>query len=240
MNIKYTLAIIIGLALQSLFTNRATTGSYVSQIGGTEGGCIMIRDDGENIAAVVDVPNTPSGGYAIDYTNGDNTDPANIKTTKGRYFDHLWMSGLSYPMWASAYDVNTGLNYPVNATTIRAYWDNYYANLATGYGNTGTGVGVAENCHGYSMGYNTWVEDNSYIVADDFTNASGWSDCTELIKGNDHSVEVLGYSQAGPWEGIFLYGFSTAEKIKRATFTRIIGLMGLAIPRVFRLTQRLN
>jgi hypothetical protein len=122
------------------------------------------------------------------------------------------MSDLSASMWINAINPIDLSVHSVNATTIRAYWDNYYSGLATGYGNTLNGPSVSSNCHGYSMGYSAWVEDNSYILADDFTSASGWSDCTELTDGNNHSVAVTGYTSVGPTEGVFLYGFSTSEK----------------------------
>ncbi len=207
MNIKYIFAIVVGLALQNAFIGHAVAGTNWSTITG-----IWIRDGGVDMKVNVDVPNATPGGYAIDYPNGDDTDPNNIHTTKTNYFNHLWMSDLSWSMWGTAYDPRDHSNHPVNTTTIRAYFDNAYGTLDSGYGNTENGPSVASNCHGYSMGYNTWVEDNSYIVANDFTNASGWSDCTELINGNDHSVAVSGYDQDGPWDGIFLYGFYTSEK----------------------------
>jgi hypothetical protein len=207
MNTKCILAIGFGLISQSIFINRGLAGTVVTTIGG-----IAIMDGGVDMSVKVVVPNTTTGGSAIDYANGDNTDPSNIHTKKGRYFDHLWMNDISYPMWVSAYNPTDLSIHPVNSTTIRAHWDNYYANLATGYGNTKNGPTVASNCHGYSMGYSTWVQDNTYIVADDFKNATGWSDCTELINANVHSVKESGYSQVGPSEGIFLYGFFTNEK----------------------------
>jgi hypothetical protein len=51
------------------------------------------------------------------------------------------------------------------------------------------------NCHGYSTGYNTWIDDMSDILADDYRTAPFWTEACLLTTGDDisHSVYIEQY-----------------------------------------------
>jgi hypothetical protein len=153
---------------------------------------LNIRENGVNYKVKITVP----PGESILYPNGDKC-PASHQTRKGtivRYYSHIHNT---YKLPKIGVITERSDNGPiggtieVNTTNIKARYDYNYS----GFTSEGS-EDVTQNCHGYAFGIATWIQDPSYIDADDYRPADGWTDATVLRGlGETHSIAITAINE---------------------------------------------
>ncbi|MEZ6114142.1 MAG: hypothetical protein R3C99_24490 [Pirellulaceae bacterium] len=135
-------------------------------------------------------------GNGVDCGSGHKTSPP---TGAGRFYDHCHVN---YTLDKTGTD-EMGNTRTVTAPKIKAYYNSKYS----GYTPSGS-EDVRTNCHAHAFGKSTWIQDPSYIDADEYTAASGWSD-VEVLRGEGvvHSIKVTSST-----EGSIGYTVKTSEK----------------------------
>jgi hypothetical protein len=108
---------------------------------------------------------TVPAGTFIGYANGENCGNSAHKTiglggSTSRFFKH-WH--ITYTLPKTGVD-QFGAARTVDNNKINAYWDNYYGANYT----RKSSADHTSNCWGWALGYNIWIEDPSYIYADDY------------------------------------------------------------------------
>lgn len=105
-------------------------------------------------------------GARYEYANDEDCGNPAHRTAKGdRFFAHHHIL-YSYPVYG--YEVNTGAFMNITNDNVKTFWDNFYGGL---YGGT---PNPKYNCWSYAFGFSTsryrdiWIEDPTYIYADDY------------------------------------------------------------------------
>lgn len=120
---------------------------------------IEIREGGKDYEVIFSV----ASGELVEYSNGENCTQGHKTANGGRYYNHFHTT---YALPKTGIDTDGNPRTVTNAK-IDAYWDNYYA----GYART-AGSDHTCNCWGYAFGSNVWVNDPSFIYADDYQGAT--------------------------------------------------------------------
>lgn len=132
---------------------------------------------------------TVAAGQVVAFANGESCGDVNHSTINGnRFFNHIHISH-TLPQTGVDDSLNTQT---VTTGGIKAYWDWFY-----GFWYSSSGAeDVTKNCHGYAFLHPTWIQDASYIDADDLQAASDDSD-TEYFRQYTQGVS----SHTVVWSG---------------------------------------
>jgi len=160
----------------------------------------------------------PTGSSSVYYPNDTSCSDNTHKTRYNHWYAHLHIS-ITFPTAGiTATDKSTGATVTLTPAAIDKWWDWYYGVPNSGNGNSGT-TGVSKrdqngytrvsgtsadlsyNCFGYAINSKTWVNDPTYIMSDELTSASGWSDSKFLLESStppQHIIVVSSY-KPGEW-----------------------------------------
>jgi len=120
-----------------------------------------------------------------DYGNGEDCGNTAHKTSKGgRFFGHIHFS-VTLPVNGVVVIGATTTSKTVTTANVKAYWDNKYGSNYTSSG----GENPNYNCWGYAFGNSIWIQDPSYIYADDYSSTqTPVAGC--LIAQSGHVIKV--------------------------------------------------
>ena len=125
--------------------------------------------------------------------------------TSGNKIDHIHVDA-SFP----ATGLIEGTNIPVTVTVanVRAYWDQWFLDEITSgrranasiRARNGDTEDLTVNCFGYSLGYDTWIQDATPIYDDDYTKLANqnFPSAGDVISIYGHviSVSSLNYTES--------------------------------------------
>lgn len=169
-----------------------------------------IMSGGSVIAVTLHFTQAPTPPYSpvLWYKNEVDCPDSTHVTSGGHYFSHthkslkltssgvMQLDGTTAPPGMTIIDEN-GISHNntfMTTANVTAVIDKYYADLATTDGITPyTSSGSEDmtiNCHGYSLGYGTWIQDMKNINLDDLVSTSNWGNTDVLEDGSNHSIRV--------------------------------------------------
>jgi len=148
---------------------------------------LPMREEGVDYRVTFDV----TSGQLDLYANGEDCGNPNHRTVDGgRYFEHFH---ISYSLPKTGVDA-MGEERTVTAANTTAYWDSYYSD---GYARIGP-ENVTYNCWGYSLGYDVWIQDPSYIYEDDYEETSEYRQGNmETTGGHIISITAVNADETG-------------------------------------------
>ena len=144
----------------------------------------QFREGGNDFTAMVQ-------GNHFFYASGDNC--PDHKTSTGRSFDHIHVD-MSFPA-----EVKNEFGVVIAVVTenkVRDFFDNWAGFTAKDRENVviwsgGGGVNLTFNCWGYSLGYDTWIQDPTPIYEDDYKPVREPTE-GDVIKLGGHVITVTG------------------------------------------------
>jgi len=129
-----------------------------------------------------------------EYANDENCGAAH-KTAKGnRFFAHKHVAAYAFPC-NGVDDAGNPVN---NVTTamIRDFWEWNNGGQYYSYDHSGA-EDVTYNCFGYAMGPAVWIQDPSYIYADDYEASGVQAGTIWPIGGNAHVIKIVSICDNG-------------------------------------------
>jgi len=128
---------------------------------------ITIREWLKNRTVEFDVP----AGDMIAFANDEACGKTEHRTKdQGLYFEHIH---IKYTLPKTGMD-EYGVERTVTTDKIDAYWDWHYGPIDGGCNPTknctgrDSGANHTYNCYAYAFGYDTWIQDPTYIFQDDY------------------------------------------------------------------------